>query len=198
VLGGSQNPLPKILPYRAQSSRIGLGRIGGADAHKHRKPGNPLGHRWLSRIGRGGRSVAALTAGTPTLALHAPSCPRGARSVKQRANSVYVKTLLRSRWLHLVAICAETVGVPVHRPKCCFDAIARGASRSRVISALCNTRIRDGITGSFSILPSGDPSVGPITLSVAKKSFVPVRELHPGQRLVSARHGTADAHLRSD
>jgi branched-chain amino acid transport system substrate-binding protein len=73
-----------------------------------------------------------------------------------------------------------------------LDAIARGASRSRVISALFETRIREGITGSFSILPSGDPSVGPITVSVAGKSFVPVRELHPGQRLVSAaRHADA-------
>jgi branched-chain amino acid transport system substrate-binding protein len=71
-----------------------------------------------------------------------------------------------------------------------LDAIARGASRSGVISALFKTRIHDGITGSFSILPSGDPSVGPITVSVARKSFVPVRELHPGQHLVSAaRHG---------
>jgi hypothetical protein len=55
---------------------------------------------------------------------------------------------------------------------------------------LFKTRIRDGITGSFSILPSGDPSVGPITVSVAAKSFVAVRELHPGARLLSAaRHG---------
>jgi hypothetical protein len=44
-----------------------------------------------------------------------------------------------------------------------LDAIARGASRSGVISALFITRIRDGITGSFSILPSGDPSLGAIT-----------------------------------
>ena len=71
-----------------------------------------------------------------------------------------------------------------------LDAIERGGSRSGVIGALFKTRIRGGITGSFSILPSGDPSVGPITVSVAAKRFVPVRELHPGQRLVSAaRHG---------
>jgi branched-chain amino acid transport system substrate-binding protein len=67
-----------------------------------------------------------------------------------------------------------------------LDAIARGGSRSGVIAALFKTRIRDGITGSFRILSSGDPSVGPITVSVAKSSFVPVRELHPGAALVSA------------
>jgi branched-chain amino acid transport system substrate-binding protein len=71
-----------------------------------------------------------------------------------------------------------------------LDAIARGKSRSGLIAATFKTRVRNGITGSFSILPSGDPSVGPITVSVAKGSFVPVRELHPGQGLVrAARHG---------
>ena len=52
-----------------------------------------------------------------------------------------------------------------------LDAIARGGSRSGTIAALFNTRLQDGITGSFSILPSGDPSVGPITVSVAGKIF---------------------------
>jgi branched-chain amino acid transport system substrate-binding protein len=67
-----------------------------------------------------------------------------------------------------------------------LEAIARGTTRSDVIAAVFKARVRNGITGSFSILPSGDPSVGPITVSVARKSFVPVRELHPGQQLVSA------------
>jgi branched-chain amino acid transport system substrate-binding protein len=70
------------------------------------------------------------------------------------------------------------------------DAIARAGSRSGVIAAMFKTSIHDGITGSFSILRSGDPSVGPITVSVARKSFLPVQELHPGARLVSAAlHG---------
>jgi branched-chain amino acid transport system substrate-binding protein len=71
-----------------------------------------------------------------------------------------------------------------------LHAIAKADSRGAVISALFKTSIRDGITGSFSILKSGDPSVGPITVSVARKSFLPVRELHPSPRLVAgARHG---------
>jgi len=71
-----------------------------------------------------------------------------------------------------------------------LDAIARGGSRSGTIAAIFKTRIHDGITGSFSILPSGDPSVGPITVSVASNTFRPVRELHPGQQLVrAARRG---------
>jgi branched-chain amino acid transport system substrate-binding protein len=67
-----------------------------------------------------------------------------------------------------------------------LGAIARGGSRSGVIAAMFKTRVHNGITGSFSILRSGDPSVGPITVSVARKSFLPVRELHPGPALVSA------------
>jgi branched-chain amino acid transport system substrate-binding protein len=67
-----------------------------------------------------------------------------------------------------------------------LKAIARSGRRSGVIAAVFKTGIRGGITGSFTILPSGDPSVGPITVSVARKSFIPVRELHPGPGLVSA------------
>jgi len=67
-----------------------------------------------------------------------------------------------------------------------LDAIDAGGTRGSTIAALFKIHIRAGITGSFSILSSGDPSIGPITVSVARKAFVPVQELHPGQALVSA------------
>jgi branched-chain amino acid transport system substrate-binding protein len=71
-----------------------------------------------------------------------------------------------------------------------LGAIARSGERSGVLDAVRETDVSNGITGSFSILPSGDPSLGPITVSVAKKSFVAVREVDPGPRLVAAaRHG---------
>ena len=71
-----------------------------------------------------------------------------------------------------------------------LDAIARSGQRAGVIDAVRETKVTNGITGSFSILPSGDPSIGPITISVAKNSFVPVREVDPGPGLVkAARHG---------
>jgi len=71
-----------------------------------------------------------------------------------------------------------------------LDAIATGGSRAGVIDAVRGAKVRNGIAGSFDILPSGDPSVGPITVSVARKSFVPVREVKPGSALVAAaRHG---------
>jgi branched-chain amino acid transport system substrate-binding protein len=65
-------------------------------------------------------------------------------------------------------------------------AIEGGGTRGSTIADLFKTRISNGITGSFSILASGDPSVGPITVSVARKTFAPVQELHPGQTLVNA------------
>jgi branched-chain amino acid transport system substrate-binding protein len=71
-----------------------------------------------------------------------------------------------------------------------LEAIGRSGERAGVIDAVRKTKVVDGITGSFSILPSGDPSLGPVTISVAKKSFAPVRELDPGPSLVAAaRHG---------
>jgi branched-chain amino acid transport system substrate-binding protein len=71
-----------------------------------------------------------------------------------------------------------------------LSAIARSGERSGVLDAVRETKVSNGITGSFSILPSGDPSLGPITISVAKASFMTVREIDPGPRLVAAaRHG---------
>jgi len=67
-----------------------------------------------------------------------------------------------------------------------LGAIARGGGRSNVIDAVRKAKIHNGITGSFDILPSGDPSIGPITVSVAKKTFVPVGEVEPSPSLVKA------------
>jgi len=69
-------------------------------------------------------------------------------------------------------------------------AISKGKTRSGTIEAVRTTSVRNGITGSFDILPSGDPSIGPITVSVAKKTFVPFQVIEPGPSLVkAARHG---------
>jgi branched-chain amino acid transport system substrate-binding protein len=71
-----------------------------------------------------------------------------------------------------------------------LDAIGKGRDRSGVIDAVRATSVHNGITGSFEILPSGDPSVGPITVSVARKTFVPFQVVEPGPALVkAARHG---------
>lgn len=71
-----------------------------------------------------------------------------------------------------------------------LDAIGAGRDRTGTIDAVRSTSVKNGITGSFEILPSGDPSVGPITVSVARKTFVPFRVIEPGPALVkAARHG---------
>jgi branched-chain amino acid transport system substrate-binding protein len=71
-----------------------------------------------------------------------------------------------------------------------LGAIAKSGARSGVIGAVRSTKVRNGITGSFEILPSGDPSIGPITVSVAKNSFVPTEVVEPSAGLVkAARHG---------
>jgi branched-chain amino acid transport system substrate-binding protein len=67
-----------------------------------------------------------------------------------------------------------------------LDAIGKGRDRAGVITAVRSTEVHNGITGSFDILPSGDPSVGPITVSVAKKTFVPFQVVEPGPALVKA------------
>ncbi len=67
-----------------------------------------------------------------------------------------------------------------------LSAIATSAQRGLVIEAMMSARVRNGITGSFDILASGDPSVGPITVSVAKGSFVPEKVVKPSQSLVKA------------
>jgi branched-chain amino acid transport system substrate-binding protein len=71
-----------------------------------------------------------------------------------------------------------------------LGAIGKGKTRSGTIEAVRSTSVQNGITGSFDILPSGDPSIGPITVSVAKRTFVPFQVIEPGASLVkAARHG---------
>ncbi len=67
-----------------------------------------------------------------------------------------------------------------------LTAIAGGGDRSLVTAAVRTANVRNGIVGSFRMLSSGDPSSGPITVSVARKSFEPVRVVEPGQALVKA------------
>ncbi len=67
-----------------------------------------------------------------------------------------------------------------------LGAIGIGDNRAEVIEAVRSTKVHNGITGSFDILPSGDPSIGPITVSVAKKSFLPFQVVEPGAALVKA------------
>jgi branched-chain amino acid transport system substrate-binding protein len=59
-------------------------------------------------------------------------------------------------------------------------------SRAAVIGGIAGAKVKNGITGTFEILPSGDPSIGPITISKAGKSFVPIKVVKPSASLVAA------------
>jgi branched-chain amino acid transport system substrate-binding protein len=63
------------------------------------------------------------------------------------------------------------------------------ATRSGVISSLLRTRAHDGIVGSFSITPSGDPSPAPISVSQAEGTFVLAKTITPLPQLVNAARG---------
>jgi branched-chain amino acid transport system substrate-binding protein len=67
-----------------------------------------------------------------------------------------------------------------------LGAIGESGERGGVIDAVRATKVSNGIIGSFNILPSGDPSIAPITVSVARNSFVPTEVVRPGQGLVKA------------
>jgi branched-chain amino acid transport system substrate-binding protein len=71
-----------------------------------------------------------------------------------------------------------------------LDAIsASGGKRSGTIDALFKTSVKNGILGTFTIVKSGDPSVGPVTVFKASKSFVPFTEITPPSSLVTAARG---------
>jgi branched-chain amino acid transport system substrate-binding protein len=71
-----------------------------------------------------------------------------------------------------------------------LDAIAKAEGhRAGAIDALFRTKVRDGILGRFDFEPSGDPSVGPVTIFVARKTFERFSEITPPKRLVDAARG---------
>jgi branched-chain amino acid transport system substrate-binding protein len=59
-------------------------------------------------------------------------------------------------------------------------------SRAATITGVAHAKVANGIAGSFKILPSGDPSVGPITISRAGNTFVPQQVIKPSAKLVAA------------
>ena len=70
-----------------------------------------------------------------------------------------------------------------------LTAIEAGAERASVIEALFETRVEDGIIGSFEITGTGDPSVSTITALVAEERFKPVEQITPPRGLIAAARG---------
>ncbi|MGZ5342668.1 MAG: hypothetical protein ACXWEK_06520 [Solirubrobacterales bacterium] len=102
---------------------------------------------------------------------------------------------LTGRGQAFVQLLQETIGdVPVElyapyagqATEVMLSAIAPSSKRADVITALLQTEVDDGIVGVFTITPTGDPSVGPISVSVARDSFQTEKEITPPADLVDA------------
>ena len=66
---------------------------------------------------------------------------------------------------------------------------AGDATRAGVISSLFKTHVNDGIIGSFTITPSGDPSPAPVSVSQAAGTFTLAKTISPLPQLVAAARG---------
>lgn len=71
-----------------------------------------------------------------------------------------------------------------------LDAVAEGGEdRAAIASAVLATKGGGGILNAYDIDPSGDPSVGPVTILMAGKTFEVDTEVTPDEKLVSAARG---------
>jgi branched-chain amino acid transport system substrate-binding protein len=70
-----------------------------------------------------------------------------------------------------------------------LSAIATSPDRAGVIEGVLQAEVDNGIVGSFAITPTGDPSIGPISVSVARDSFELAETIEPPANLVNAARG---------
>src|SRR5262249_29161966 len=70
-----------------------------------------------------------------------------------------------------------------------LDALRAGHTRAGTIAQLFNTQITDGITGSFSITRSGDPSPAAISVQRADQNFTLATTIVPPPQLIAAARG---------
>jgi ABC-type branched-subunit amino acid transport system substrate-binding protein len=68
-------------------------------------------------------------------------------------------------------------------------AIQKGTTRGGTIAELFKTHVQDGITGSFTITPTGDPEPAPISVQRAAQNFTLARTITPPPQLVGAARG---------
>ena len=70
-----------------------------------------------------------------------------------------------------------------------LSAIAPSAKRADVVAAVLQAEVDNGIVGSFTITRTGDPSIGPISVSVARDTFELAETIEPPANLVAAARG---------
>jgi branched-chain amino acid transport system substrate-binding protein len=70
-----------------------------------------------------------------------------------------------------------------------LNAIRVGHDRAGTIETLFKTHVTDGITGTFSITPTGDPSPAPISVQRAGETFQLAKTIVPLPPLINAARG---------
>ena len=70
-----------------------------------------------------------------------------------------------------------------------IDAIREGRTRSGAIAEIFGMQVDDGITGNFTITPTGDPVPAPISVQRAAGKFALARTITPPPQLVAAARG---------
>jgi branched-chain amino acid transport system substrate-binding protein len=70
-----------------------------------------------------------------------------------------------------------------------LDALRVGQTRAGTIAQLFKTQVTGGITGSFTITPSGDPEPAPISVQRAGETFELAKTITPPPQLVTAARG---------
>ena len=70
-----------------------------------------------------------------------------------------------------------------------MNAIKVGGTRTGTVDTLFKTHVTDGITGTFEITASGDPSPAPISVQQAGDTFTLVKTIVPAQTLIDAARG---------
>jgi branched-chain amino acid transport system substrate-binding protein len=70
-----------------------------------------------------------------------------------------------------------------------LDALREGDTRAGTIAQLIGMRVSDGITGTFTITPTGDPSPAPISVLRAGSTFALAKTIVPPPQLINAARG---------
>jgi branched-chain amino acid transport system substrate-binding protein len=70
-----------------------------------------------------------------------------------------------------------------------INAIKVGGTRAGTVDTLFKTHVTDGITGSFTITSSGDPSPAPISVQEAGDTFTLAKTIVPPSQLIDAARG---------
>jgi branched-chain amino acid transport system substrate-binding protein len=70
-----------------------------------------------------------------------------------------------------------------------MNAIKVGGNRTGTVDTLFKTHVTDGITGTFEITPSGDPSPAPISVQQAGSTFTLVKTITPPTPRIAAARG---------